>query len=202
MILKLIKNVLVFFSLFYLTFYLPFLFVAYNPYWINYNCDNNERCSKVKTEFRVKAVHELSSFLSHRGELKTGWRKNEKIHMEEVRYIFDIMAVAALVSIGVLFLFRKDRMRLYKFAIINIIIALALFIIIPNFKTFWRDVFHPLLFNNDFWKMSRQDVSYYITPRSFFKLTTIVVLSSWLFINVMIVAAGVAFRKDRSQYID
>ncbi len=202
MILKLIKNVLVFFSLFYLTFYLPFLFVAYNPYWINYNCDNNERCSRVKTEFRVKAVDELTSFLSHRGELKTGWQKNEKIHMDEVRQIFDIMAAAALVSIAVLLLIRKDRMSLYKFAIINIVIALALFIIIPNFKTFWRDVFHPLLFNNDFWKMSRQDVSYYITPRSFFKITTVVVLSSWMILNILILAIGLVSRKDRSMYLD
>ena len=93
MILKLIKNVLVFFSLFYLTFYLPFLCsLLIIPYWINYNCDNNDRCSRVKTEFRVKAVDELTSFLSHRGELKTGWQKNEKIHMGEVRHIFDIMA--------------------------------------------------------------------------------------------------------------
>ena len=202
MILKLIKNVLVFFSLFYLTFYLPFLFVAYNPYWINYNCDNNERCSKINTEFRMTAVNELTSFLSHRGELKTGWQKNEKIHMDEVRDIFDIMAIVALASLAVLLVIRKGRMNLYKFAIINILIALALFIVVPNFKTFWRDVFHPLLFNNDFWKMTRQDVSYYITPRSFFKLTTVVVLSSWVFLNVLIVAAGLAFRKDRSQYLD
>jgi len=202
MILKLIKNVLVFFSLFYLTFYLPFMFVAYNPYWINYNCENNRRCSKVKTEFRVKAVDELTSFLSHRGELKTGWQKNEKIHMGEVRHIFDIMAAAALVSLAVLLIIKRGRMSLYKFAIINIVIALALFLIVPNFKSFWRDVFHPLLFNNDFWKMSRQDVSYYITPRSFFKLTTIVVLSTWVFLNVLIVAAGLIFRKDRSQYLD
>lgn len=202
MILKLIKNILVFFSLFYLTFYLPFVFVAYNPYWINYNCDNNERCSKVKTEFRVKAVDELTSYLSHRGELETGWQKNEKIHMSEVRYIFDIMFFTALASLAVLLLIRKDRMALYKFAIINIVIALALFIVVPNFKTFWRDVFHPLLFNNEFWKMSRQDVSYYITPRSFFKLTTIVILSSWMILNVLILSSGFLFRKKKPLYFD
>lgn len=202
MILKLIKNVLVFFSLFYLTFYLPFVFVAYNPYWINYNCDNNQRCSKVKTEFRLNAVDELTSYLSHRGELETGWQKNEKIHMSEVRYIFDIMFFTALASLALLLLIRKDRMALYKFAIINIVIALALFIVVPNFKTFWRDVFHPLLFNNDFWKMSRQDISYYITPRSFFKLTTIVVLSSWMILNVLILSSGLIFRKKKPLYID
>ena len=200
--LKLIKNILVFVSLFYLTFYLPFVFVAYNPYWINYNCEKNERCSRVKTEFRVKAVNELTSYLSHRGELTTGWQKNEKIHMSEVRHIFDIMFFAALVSLALLLIIRKDRMSLYKFAIINIVIALALFLIVPNFKSFWRDVFHPLLFNNEFWKMSRQDVSYYITPRSFFKITTIVVLSTWMFLNVLIAASGLVLRKDQSQYLD
>ena len=202
MILRLIKNLAVFFALFYLTFYLPFVMLAYNPYWINYNCDKNERCSRVNTEFRLKVVDELTSFLSHRGELKTGWQKNEKIHMDEVRVIFDIMALAALASLAILLVIRKGRMKLYKFAIINIIIALALFIVIPHFKTFWKDVFHPLLFNNDFWKMTRQDVSYYITPRTFFKTTTIVILSSWMFLNAVILASGLALRKDRSQYLD
>ena len=198
---KIIKNVLVFVSLFYLTFYLPFVFVAYNPYWINYNCEKNERCSRVQTEFRVNAVNELTSYLSHRGELTEGWQKNEKIHMSEVRYIFDIMFIAAIISLALLLIIRKDRMSLYKFAIINIVIALALFIVVPNFKTFWRDVFHPLLFNNEFWKMSRQDVSYYITPRTFFKITTIVVLSAWVLINILIVLYGLLFRKDKSQYV-
>lgn len=198
---KIIKNVLVFVSLFYLTFYLPFVFVAYNPYWINYNCEKNERCSRVQTEFRVNAVNELTSYLSHRGELTEGWQENEKIHMSEVRYIFDIMFIAAIISLALLLIIRKDRMSLYKFAIINIVIALALFIVVPNFKTFWRDVFHPLLFNNEFWKMSRQDVSYYITPRTFFKITTIVVLSAWVLINILIVLYGLLFRKDKSQYV-
>ena len=202
MIFKLFKNISVFAALFYLTFYIPFLITAYNPYWIKYNCVNSDRCSKVKTDFSEQAIDELTSFLSHRGELKTGWQKNEKIHMNEVRYIFDIMFLAALVSLVAVLIIRKDRMSLYKFAIINIVLALALFLIIPNFKTFWREVFHPLLFNNDFWKMSRQDVSYYITPRSFFKLTTIVVLSTWMFINVLIITASILFRKDRSQYLN
>ena len=193
---KIIKNVLVFVSLFYLTFYLPFVFVAYNPYWINYNCDKNERCSRVQTEFRVNAVNELTSYLSHRGELTKGWQENEKIHMSEVRHIFDIMFIAAIISLVLLLIIRKDRMSLYKFAIINIVI------VVPNFKTFWRDVFHPLLFNNEFWKMSRQDVSFYITPRTFFKITTIVVLSTWMVINVLIVASGLILRKNRSRYLD
>jgi hypothetical protein len=202
MIFKLFKNILVFAALFYLTFYIPFLITAYNPYWIKYNCVNNDRCSQVKTDFRDQAIDELTSYLIHRGELKTGWQENEKIHMKEVRYIFDIMFLAALVSLVALLIIRKDRMSLYKFAIINIVLALALFLIIPNFKSFWREVFHPMLFNNDFWKMSRQDVSYYITPRSFFKLTTIVVLSTWMFINVLIITASILFRKDRSQYLN
>jgi len=202
MIFKLFKNISVFAALFYLTFYIPFVITAYNPYWIKYNCVNDDRCSKVKTDFREQAIDELTLFLSHRGELKTGWQKNEKIHMDEVRDIFDIMFLVALVSLALLLIIRKERMSLYKFAIINIVLALALFLIIPNFKTFWRDVFHPLLFNNDFWKMSRQDVSYYITPRSFFKLTTIIIFSTWMFLNVLIISASLVFRKDRSQYLN
>ena len=196
MFLKIIKNIVVFLALFYLTFYIPFVFTAYNPYWIKYNCASDGRCSKIKTDYTDQVINELTSFLSHRGELKTDWRENEKIHMAEVRDLFDIMFIAGIISLAVLLFVRTGKMRLYKFAIINIVLALALFIVIPNFKTFWRDIFHPLLFDNDFWRMTKQDVSYYITPRTFFKMTTIVILSTWMFLNALIIASSLLFRKE------
>ena len=195
MVSGLVKNILIFISLFYLTFYLPFVLTSYNPYWMKYNCGIHKRCERIGVEKAERAMGNLTSFLMHRGELSDDWRINEKVHLKEVRHIFDIMLVAAVVAAFVLVLFRKKRPRLYKFAVANIIIALCLLIVLPNFKTFWRDIFHPILFDNDLWKVSRRDLLYYVTPRAFFKITTAVIISSWVILNLLIALYSAFGRK-------
>ena len=201
MLIRSIKIFLVFISLFYFTFYVPFVLVTYNPYWYKYNCDLHKRCKLMKTDQADKAIDNLVAFMMHREELKKGWRKNEKIHLSEVRTMFDIMLLAGAVSAFILIIFRKSRPKLYKFAILNLLIALCLFIVIPNFKTFWRDIFHPLLFDNEYWRVTRRDISYYITPRSFFRLTTICLLSAWALINVVIIALSALYRDKKDKYL-
>ena len=196
MLIRSIKTFLVFISLFYLTFYVPFVLATYNPYWYKYNCNLHKRCEVIKTDKANKAIDNLVAFMMHREELKNGWRRNEKIHLSEVRTIFDIMLLGAAVAAFILVIFRNSRPKLYKFAIFNLLFALCLFIVIPNFKTFWRDIFHPLLFDNEYWKVTKRDISYYITPRSFFRMTTIYILSAWALINVVIIALS-ALHKDK-----
>ena len=198
MVFRIIKNILVFLSLFYLTFYIPFLLTSYNSYWMKYNCGIHKRCERIGEEKSYNAIDNLTAYLMHREELSDNWRINEVIHLKEVRNIFDIMFAAAVISLAVLIIFRKNRPRLYKFALINIAVALCLIIVLPNFKTFWRDIFHPLLFDNDFWKVSRRDLLYYVTPRAFFKITTAVILSSWVVLNIAIIAASL-FNKRKGR---
>ena len=190
MIFRLFKNILVFISLFYLTFYIPFVLTSYNPYWMKYNCGLHKRCEIIGEDKATMAMHNLTSFLMHREDLSSEWRKNEVIHLKEVRVIFDMMFFVVLIAGFMLAAFRDNRPKLYKFAIINIVIALCLLIVLPNFKTFWRDIFHPLLFDNELWKVTRRDLLYYVTPRAFFKITTAVILASWIILNILIIVVS------------
>ena len=194
MVFRLIKNILVFISLFYLTFYIPFVLTAYNPYWMKYNCGLHGRCEKIGEDNAVSVIGNLTSFLMHKEDLGDSWRINEKIHLKEVRFIFDVMFIGAFAAALVLIILRNKRARLYKFALINILIALCLLVVLPNFKTFWRDIFHPLLFDNELWKVTRRDMLYYVTPRAFFKVTTAVIISAWVLLNILITIYSILFR--------
>jgi len=202
MISGLIKNILVFISLFYLTFYIPFALTSYNAYWMKYNCGIHKRCERIGTEKAESAMENLTSFLMHRSSLNEDWRKNEIIHLKEVRFIFDIMLIGAVAAVLILAVFRKNRPKLYKFAVVNILIALCLLIVLPNFKTFWRDIFHPILFDNELWKVTRRDLLYYVTPRAFFKITTGVILISWVILNILIVLFSLFFKKRTESRAD
>ena len=201
MIFRLIKYILVFISLFYLTFYIPFVLTSYNPYWMKYNCGLHKRCEIIGEEKATRAMHNLTSFLMHREDLSSEWRKNEHIHLKEVRVIFDMMFLAAVIAAFILAAFRDNRPKLYKFAIVNIVIALCLLVVLPNFKTFWRDIFHPILFDNELWKVTRKDLLYYVTPRAFFRLTTIVVLSVWAALNILIIILSALGRRKKDDYV-
>ena len=194
MIFSLFKNVLVFISLFYLTFYIPFALTSYNHYWIKYNCNLHQRCETIGAENAGKAISNLTSFLMHKDDLNNDWKKNEKVHLNEVRVLLDIMFFVAVLAAVALIVFKNKRPKLYKFAVINILVALCFFIVLPNFNTFWRDIFHPFLFDNELWKVTKRDILYYITPRAFFKLTTTVILSSWVILNLLIILFSALYK--------
>lgn len=194
---KSVSNFIIFISLFYLTFYVPFALTSYNSYWIKYGCNFHKRCEVFGSENVKNAADNLISFLLHKKELNDQWRENEKIHLNEVRTILDIMFVAVVLAVTLLIIFRSRMSGLDKIAAVNLIIALCLFIVLPNFKTFWRDIFHPILFDNDLWKLTRQDTLYYIMPRVYFKITTAVILSFWAVLNIFIVLISVFYKSKR-----
>lgn len=188
------SNLIVFISLFYLTFYVPLAVTSYNSHWIQYGCSFHKRCEILGYEKVESAADNLVSFLLHKEQLSDQWRENEIIHLKEVRTILDITFIAALLALMALIIFRGRISDLYKFAAVNLLIALCLFIVLPNFKTFWRDIFHPILFDNDLWKLTNRDTLYYIMPRVYFKITTAVILSVWGALNVSIILFSLLYR--------
>ena len=54
------------------------------------------------------------------------------------------------------------------------------------FGTFWRDIFHPLIFKNDLWMNNRYDLSFYIMPRRFFMFTVALLIAACFGINMTI----------------
>lgn len=180
-----LKVIILFPALFYLTVYTPLVFIVYLPYWYKFNCRWNERCDTIGYERAEKGIDDLTSFFLHKGELVSFWTKKEKLHLAEVRDIFDHMFKIAIICIISLIL-TFDRRRVSRFAIANAAIILALLVVLPFFTTFWRDVFHPLLFSNQLWMNNRFDLSFYIMPRKFFKYTTVLLIASSVILNLAI----------------
>lgn len=165
-----IKGALLFVSLLYITFYIPMAFTVYSPVWMEYNCEYHKRCEVVGMEEARKGISELSAYFRHQGGLQTFYTEKEKLHLEEVRGIFDkllIGGVGALILLTLTF----ERKRVSRFALVNAILILSLLLVLPFFGTFWREIFHPLMFKNDLWMNNQYDLSFYIMPRQFFKYT-------------------------------
>ncbi|MDA2919288.1 DUF1461 domain-containing protein [Desulfobacterota bacterium AH_259_B03_O07] len=180
-----IKKIVLFPALFYLGVYIPLIFIVYLPYWYKLNCNWHPRCEEIGYEKTVNGINDLTSFFLHKGDLTTFLTKKEKLHLAEVRDLFDKMFVMFFVSL-ILLILTFERRRVAKYALINIGIILSFLVILPFFATFWRDIFHPILFHNELWKNNRFDLSYYLMPRQFFKYTIVLLIASSCILNFLI----------------
>lgn len=143
------------------------------------NCEWHERCKAIGYDTAYGGIEELASYFRHQGELESFRTAKEKAHLKEVRGIFDRMLIVGAIAL-ILLVLTYDRKKISRFALINAAIILSLLLVLPFFATFWRDIFHPLLFKNNLWINNRYDLSFYIMPRQFFKYTIalIVLLSA------------------------
>jgi uncharacterized membrane protein len=180
-----IKATFLFLSLLYLTFYIPMTLTFYLPQWMKFNCGLHTRCEVIGNEKAITGINELASYFRHQGELNSFLTQKEKLHLKEVRGIFDKMFFLALISLVMISL-TYNRKRVSRYALINSMIIIALLIVLPFFGTFWRDVFHPLLFDNDLWQNNKYDLSFYIMPRQFFKYTVALLIILCFSINIAI----------------
>ena len=160
----------------------------YSPVWMIMNCEWHGRCRVIGIERAGSGINELAAFFRHQGELDSFLTDKEKLHLKEVRGIFDTMFLVGFLSIlGIVLTYKRKLVS--RFALINAAIIICLLIVLPFFGTFWRDIFHPLLFDNDLWQNNRYDLSYYIMPRVFFKYTTGLLIILCFFINIGIWSA-------------
>ena len=168
-------------SLFYLSLYIPIALMAYFPQWYIFNCKFHHRFNLIGYSNSLKSIDELTVFFLHKNLLSGEWSGKEKVHLGEVRDIFDILAIIAFLCI-VLLIVSFDRSKISTCASVNLVIILSLLVLLPFFKTFWANIFHPLVFDNDLWKNNYLDRSYYIMPGIFFKhsLIFLIALSSLL----------------------
>jgi len=187
-----IKKIVLFTSLFYLGVYIPLIFIVYLPYWYRVNCNWHPRCEAVGYERAESGINDLTSFFLHKGDLATFSTKKEKLHLAEVRNIFDKMFLAFFISL-ILLILTFDRRSIATYALINCGIILSFLLILPFFATFWRDIFHPILFDNELWKNNRFDLSYYIMPRQFFKYTVALLITASCLFNLF---TWLAFRRS------
>ena len=171
----------------------------YAPQWMKLNCEWHERCGVIGYDTAYTGIDELASFFRHRGELDSFRTAKEKAHLKEVRGIFDRMLIGAVIAL-ILLVLTYDRKKVSRNALINAAIILSLLLVLPFFTTFWRDVFHPLLFKNNLWMNNRYDLSFYIMPRQFFKYTIALIVTLSVTVNIVLwLVLRKSAKKNRSK---
>lgn len=184
-ILNRLKGTALFVSLFYLTFYIPMSLTFYAPEWMKLNCEWHERCGVIGYDNAYRGIEELAAYFRHQGELLSFRTAKEKAHLKEVRGIFDRMLIGGVIAL-ILLVLMYDRKKVSRYALINAAVILSLLLVLPFFATFWRDIFHPLLFKNNLWINNRYDLSFYIMPRQFFKYTIALLVLLSVTVNVVL----------------
>lgn len=184
-----IISFLFFISFLYVTFFLPISFSTYNPNYFKFMCNFHERCERKGIEKTHSAIDQLTGYFLHQNNLDTRWTKKEKLHLKEVRVMFDQLVKTFLIMFLIMIL-TFNLKRLKKFSLINFFLIISLLLVLPFFKTFWRDIFHPLLFDNNLWINNRFDFSYWIMPRKFFQITVAFVITTSAMINLVLFLAS------------
>jgi uncharacterized membrane protein len=188
------KGILFFFSLLYLSIYLPLAGVIYFPAWYEASCSWHDRCERFGKARSFDYIAELVGYMRHTNDLAgPEWTLKEKWHLAEVRQIFDRLFYAALAA-AALFLLFFHAAGLRWAAPAGIGLLLLLCGIFPFFGTFWRDIFHEWLFDNTYWKNNPADVSYYLMPRVFFKHTLMLIIGAAVLVNAALLMAAAKMR--------
>jgi len=190
-----ISKIVFFISLLYLTLILPLLFTIYSPIWYNFNYESQEITKSINIEQRDNATSNLIHYFAYNTDLNSLWNEKEKIHMSEVRTIYLFLEVLTLIAILLLF-FTFDKSLILKYTKINIIIISSLLILIPFFSFLFNSVFHFILFDNNFWIITPEDISYYLFPNSFFKNSFLLIIIISIIENVVIYFFSKKYFKD------
>ncbi len=186
----------------YLVLYIPIAFMAYCSSWYRFNCSFHTRCQLIGYSNTSKYINELTAFLRHSNDLPGHWSEKEKKHLSEVRDIFDFLTVSALIfEIILIFILIKyaTNLKFSYFTAANQVIIVSMTAIIPFFYTFWADIFHPLLFDNDLWIITYTDRSYYIMPGIFFKNSFICLIMASTVLNGSVYFLRRALKKRKKE---
>lgn len=168
---RIVRATLAFLGLLACTLWLPVAVAVYLPGWHAASCDWHNRCDKYGREGALARIDELRTYMQHRAELPVvAWTDKERAHLAEVRTLLDRAAFLAL--LGALVFFHADARQRAAVARVAMLCAAACVVVLPFFGTFWREVFHPLLFSNLLWKNYPADTSWWVMPRLYFQYTT------------------------------
>lgn len=168
-----------------LTFYPTLAFQVYSPVWYEFGCSLHTRCERLKTLEAPVAIRQLTAYWRHQGELSRPWTKKERRHLAEVRPIYDGLAMLFFASLLAAPWVLRSR-ALPRAARVNVILILLLLPGLLVFRSLWMEVFHPLVFDNELWRNTRSDVSWYFMPPKFFQYSAGLLFLTGLVINGVI----------------
>ena len=180
--------------LLYLLVCIPLGLTVYTPYAYQWYCPINPRCELISASFAQQSMQQLTDFLQHQtARLFPPWSHKENLHMLEVRGMYD--KAAGLFGLLLLWIsydvwqpnarIRYQRhLRHSSYMILGLVLACLL--IMPFFQYFWLHIFHPLLFNNQLWRIDQSDVSWYLMPRQFFMWVIGFIVAASLLLHVLL----------------
>lgn len=181
-----LRNIFFGLSLFFVSVYLPVMSLSYTNSWsYELNCHFHERCDRMGMERVERYADNLTAFFRHQQPLQGSWTEKERSHLKEVRDLYDlILPLFGLALALVIVLGRKANRA--RTAAVNLAVVVVLLVALPWFKPFWQQIFHAALFDNLMWKNYPTDVSWYITPRLYFRNAAIYIVSWGLLINLAV----------------
>lgn len=168
-ILNRIKDIIKSFSIIYTLYYLVFAFLLYLPisYFILFFLTKS--AEELNFDLQKELIFNLLGFFLHLTELnKEFWNIKEIIHYTEVRFIYDILFLIFIFSLILIKIFKINRNDINKAINKGFLIAHVPLLIIPIFGFFWNNIFHIVLFNNNFWILEPTDISFYLFNDYFF----------------------------------
>nr|CAA6824892.1 MAG: Unknown protein [uncultured Thiotrichaceae bacterium] len=190
-----IKHLLFPWLLLFWLFCLPLAFAIYSPVLYQVNCHWNDRCERLGEETIPQRATEITQLFLHQSEaLPKPWTEKETTHLLEVRSMYDgaflIFSVVTFVFLLDYFLVKGGRHAYVRYARNALFISLGLLIaallIIPFFNSFWIKIFHPLLFDNELWRTTSKDVSWYLMPKAFFLRVIVFICVSTVVLNLLV----------------
>ncbi len=160
-----LKEYILSFSFFYFILYLTLIPFIY----FSFSYDLNSNLSDIDIENKSLYYDNLVDFFLYKDDLNEYFSQKEKLHYIEVRSIYNFLFLFFLIFSLILY-FNKNNLNFKRYSRYSLISLLILPIIISiNFTYFWDNIFHNILFDNNLWVMTQEDLSYYIFNHDFFK---------------------------------
>lgn len=180
-----IRSILAGLILLVMTVYPILAFQVYTQTWYEIGCEIHGKCDRLNNSVRHVSIEELTQFWRHQGELGQQWSQKERKHLAEVRPIYDGIFYVFILSVvlGLIVLPKWWRPHLPLWVAIG---AMSPLLLVPFFKFFWVEVFHPLFFDNMDWNNTRADLSWYLMPRSLFMYSMIALVTWASILNLVI----------------
>lgn len=182
-----IKKNILWISILYLSLYIPLTITIYSQSWYEFNYKIHDTYKNIEKDKALNATKNLISFFLHKEELNNHWNEKERLHMKDVRNIYDILFILGILSFLGLGIENPKTKDLKKISMKNITIITIFIIIIPFFSYFWNNIFHNILFSNNYWIINQNDISYYIFPIEFFIYSTIFLILTSIIINISLI---------------
>lgn len=169
-------------TILYLSLYIPFTITAYST---SLNLLIVDEYEYIEDSVEKSSITNLLNFYLYKDKLdSTFWNEKEIEHLTEVRNIFLIVHLLALISIIGAFKYYKNSSKSYLFNI-GVLIVFSILIFL-NFAYFWDYIFHPLIFNNNLWITDLNDLSTYLFTYSFFEKIAMIIIGGSIIINIIL----------------